>query len=375
MSALRGRVLARISMRVLTLSADGGELLAAESPLKRRFIEYGTLVERFDVVYPDTTDRVTHLSDRVTLYGIRTRSKVEYFFRLWFRLRALKSQHRYDVLSTSDPYFLARLALWFRRFTPVGVEVQVHGFEKWYGIRPWLARWNLRRADQVRAVNERLAKTLASTCGVSRSRISVFPIFIDPTRFTKVAHERGPDTHIPFTFITVSRLVPVKRIEKQLEALAQVRQQHDAQLLIVGDGPTRSALEALANTLNIRSNVTFFGAQQDIPSFLGRSDVFLLTSETEGYGIAPIEAACAGLPIIMTDVGCANEVLRDHVHGFILPVNHPPKMLANAMQQLIENADLRAKFSVNALKVAESLPLKTSILAKYLNSWERARRA
>ncbi len=361
-------------MRVLTLSADGRELLAAESPLKRRFIEYGTLVERFDVVYPDTTNRITHLSDRVTLYGVRARSKITYFFALWLRLRALQSQHQYDVLSTSDPYFLARLALWFRYFMHVGVEIQVHGFEKWRGIRPWLARWNLRCADQVRAVNERLAKTLLNTCGVSQSRIAVFPIFIDPTRFIKVAHERVLDSHTLFTFITVSRLVPVKRIEKQLEALARVRERHDAQLFIVGDGPERVALETLANALNIRSSVTFFGAQQDIPSFLARADVFLLTSETEGYGIAPIEAACAGLPVIMTDVGCANEVLRDHVHSFILPVDHTPETLANAMRQLIENTELRAKFSTNALKVAENLPSKTQILEKYLNSWERARR-
>lgn len=361
-------------MRVLTLSPDGRELLAPDSALRRRFVLYGELVERFDVVYPDTAERVTPLSDRVTLYGVPSPTKVSYFFRLIFHVLRLQKKARYDVVSTPDPYFLGGLAWVLGAFLNIGVELQIHGFEKWHGVRPWLARVNLRHATHIRAVSKRLANQLVASFGIPAARIAVFPIFVDPTRFLPLAERRGTEAHTPFTFVTVSRLVPVKRIELQLQAFALILKQHEARLLIVGDGPERSSLEAVAAGLRLGSAVRFCGAQADITSFLAEADAFLLTSAAEGYGIAPIEAACAGLPVIMTDVGCANELIQDGVHGRILPVDAPLNVLVDAMRQLIEEPDTRQRMSADAASLAHTLPTQAETLHAYAQSWERSRR-
>lgn len=362
-------------MRVLTLSPDGRELHTPDSALRQRFVQYGKLVERFDVLYPDTVDRVTTLSDRVTLYGIASTSKPSYFLRVISHVARLQKQYRYDVLSTPDPYFLGGLAWILAAWFNIGVELQIHGFEKWRGIRPWLARTNLRHATHIRAVSKRLANQLTTSFGIPAAHISVFPIFIDPTRFSPIAERRGTEPHTPFTFVTVSRLVPVKRIELQLQALAEIRKQHEAQLLIVGDGPERSSLEAAATALHLGTSVRFCGVQTDITPFLAEADAFLLTSAAEGYGIAPIEAACAGLPVIMTDVGCANELIQDGVHGRIIPVGATISTLVDAMRQLIEETGTRQRMSAVAASLAHALPTQTETLRAYAQSWERSRRA
>lgn len=360
-------------MNILTLSPDGREIESQNSPIIQRFLQYGTLVERFDVIYPSRTTHLTRLSDHVTLYGIQARTKAEYVLRLWFFVRSLQKTTRYDVLSTPDPYFLGSLTLLFGYIYRIGVEIQVHGLEKWRGIRPWLARFNLRRAQQLRTVSKRLATTLVQTCGVLPSRISTFPIFINANHFVPVARERSSSPHAPFTSITVSRLVPIKHIELQLRAIALVSQKHDIQHLIVGDGPLRQALERLARELGIQKHVSFCGAQKDIVPFLARADIFLLTSDMEGYGMAPIEAACSGLPVIMTDVGCANEVILDRVHGLILPTRPTAETLANAIELLIKTPDLRHSLAVNASMIVGALPSQASLLQQYRQSWERAR--
>ncbi len=362
-------------MRVLTLSQDGRELLTPNSALSQRFVQYGELVDRFDVVYPDTEDRVIQLTDHVTLYGLRARTKAEYFFRLFRAVPLLQKKTRYNVVSTPEPYFLGFIANLFARWSHFGVELQIHGFEKWRGIRPWLARLNLRHATHVRVVSQRLANMLVTAFHIPASRISVFPIFIDPSRFLPLAERRTTEAHIPFTFVTVSRLVPVKRIELQLQALAEIRKYHEAQLVIVGDGPSRSALETTVTDLQLGTAVRFCGAQTDINPFLAEADAFLLTSAAEGYGIAPIEAACSGLPVIMTDVGCANELILDGIHGFIIPVDTPLTALVRAMRRMIEEPATRAEMRINGAALVHQLPSHTDTLRAYAQSWERSRQA
>lgn len=361
-------------MRVLTLSPDGRELLLPHSALSQRFVQYGELVDRFDVVYPDTEDRVIQLTDHVTLYGLQARTKAEYFFRLFRAVPLLHKKTRYNVVSTPEPYFLGFIANLLARWSHFGVELQIHGFEKWRGIRPWLARLNLRHATHVRVVSQRLANMLVTAFQIPASCISAFPIFIDPSRFLPLAERRTTEAHIPFTFVTVSRLVPVKRIELQLQALAELRKHYKVQLLIVGDGPSRPALEATVADLQLGTAVRFCGAQTDITPFLAEADAFLLTSAAEGYGIAPIEAACSGLPVIMTDVGCANERIIDGVHGLIIPVEAPLIPLVQAMRRMIEDSTTRTVMRMQAAALADQLPSREDTLDAYVQSWERSQR-
>ncbi len=358
-------------MKVLLLSPDGHDLLDPAAPAARRLVQYAAMVERFDVLLPDPQGRTTKLSDRVTLYGVSARNKALYLLRLIPAVRQRARAERYDVLSTRDPYYLGALAVVLARLLGIGLEIQVHGFEKLGGVRRWLAKFALPRAESVRAVSTRLARKLIEEFGVRPERITVCPIYVDCAAYLPQPHVVRP--HGPYTFLTVGRLVPVKNIALQLHALADLRRTTDARLVVVGDGPLRGDLQRLAKELGVEAAVEFAGATKDVTPFFARSDAFLLTSHEEGYGLAPIEAACAGLPVVMTDVGCAGEAIRDGEQGLVIPVNDRAALVA-AMRRLMEDGDLRATLATQRGSVRNRILSLEATHAAYLASWERAAR-
>ena len=356
-------------MKVLLLSPDGHDLLDPAAPAARRLVRYGALVERFDVLLPGPQGKTTRLSERVTLYGLSTVKKGRYLLRLPLAVCRRVRAERYDVLSTRDTYFLGALAVILARLFGIGLEIQVHGFEKLHGLRRWMARFALPRADSVRAVSGRLRQKLVTDFGVRPERITVCPIYVDYATFLKLDRPARP--HAPFTFLTVGRLVPIKNIAMQLHALAEVRQTTDARLIVVGDGPLREDLQRLVKGLGLQGAVEFAGATKDVVPFFARADVFMITSHEEGYGLAPIEAACAGLPILMTDVGCAGEVIRDGEQGIVLPVNDRAA-LVGAMRRVMGDEGLRATITAQRGRIRERIPSLDATLVAYRASWERA---
>ncbi|MEK9184817.1 MAG: GtrA family protein, partial [Patescibacteria group bacterium] len=110
--------------------------------------------------------------------------------------------------------------------------------------------------------------------------------------------------------------------------------------------------------------------QNDVGNYYSQADVFLLTSNSEGWGLVVIEAATYGLPIIMTDVGCAGEVIVNGESGIIIPIGDKKALVRN-MKRIIEDQELREKLGANAKLVVQSLPSKEETFELYKESWER----
>lgn len=128
---------------------------------------------------------------------------------------------------------------------------------------------------------------------------------------------------------TVGRLGEVKNHALMLRALKLSRERGaNAALLVVGDGPMRAGLEALTAELNLDNVVRFAGARDDIAELLAGSDGFIQSSITEGYSLALVEASCAGLPIIATDVGGNAEIVQRGVTGLLVAANDVAGMAA-----------------------------------------------
>ncbi|HRI19169.1 MAG TPA: glycosyltransferase, partial [Burkholderiaceae bacterium] len=118
----------------------------------------------------------------------------------------------------------------------------------------------------------------------------------------------------------VGRLNPVKDHATLLRALQQVRQKElPVALVVVGDGPTRAALEAQAGSLGLGGAVRFLGMRGDVGQLLAAFDLFVLSSTTEGYSLALVEAAAAGLPIVATRVGGNADIVSDRISGLLVP--------------------------------------------------------
>lgn len=115
-----------------------------------------------------------------------------------------------------------------------------------------------------------------------------------------------------------------------------------AHLVIVGDGELRTPLEEQASSPKLRGRVTFMGDRADVPDLLACADLFVLSSNTEGYSIALLEACASGLPIVATDVGGNKEIVHHGTTGLIVPPKES-EPLTEAINQMIEDSDGRTQ--------------------------------
>jgi len=340
-------------------------LLEKNSHLARRVVGYGEIVDKYIVLVPTPKDEEKVLSNKVKVYGVGGRGKILKFLRVFNLAKKLLQGEDYDLITVQDQYYLAWLAWKLARQFKIGLEIQVHGFEKFFGWRKMIAKFVIPRADAIRVVSQRLKKQMIDDFGVKEEKITVVPIYVE--RISHIAYRTSPDGK--FIFLTVSRLVPVKNIEMQIRAFKNLELRFkNIELWIAGEGELREKLEVETHN---HASVRFFGWQNDLGKFYSQADAFLLTSNYEGWGMVIIEAASFGLPIIMTDVGCAGEVIKDGESGIVIPVGGQ-KELEAAMRKIIEDEDLRQKLGEGAKKAVEKLPSKEETLKLYLESWRKA---
>lgn len=157
----------------------------------------------------------------------------------------------------------------------------------------------------------------------------------------------------------VARLDPIKDQATLLRAFAAARAP-GWQLQLVGEGPDRARLEALASGLGLDPAQVFLGRRSDIPELLGQSDLFAFsTTPSEGFGIVLIEAMAAGLPIIASDVPACREVLVDGAAGELLPPVDVGAWVGQ-LQSLMVFADERKALSTKARSHAFYYDIRTT---------------
>ena len=156
----------------------------------------------------------------------------------------------------------------------------------------------------------------------------------------------------PAVIGTVARLDPIKDHATVLRAIAALRRSgRDVVLRLAGTGPTEPALRRLASELGLADVVTFLGAMEDVPRFLGGIDVFAHgMTRDEGYGVAVAEAMAAGVPVVCTDDGPAREILADGRAG-ILVAPGDAEAMAVAIARLLDDPALRAAVVTGAADV------------------------
>jgi glycosyltransferase involved in cell wall biosynthesis len=161
----------------------------------------------------------------------------------------------------------------------------------------------------------------------------------------------------PAVITTVGRLIDLKDHPTLIRAFALVREDREAILQIVGTGPNRERLIALAAELGIADDVHLLGWHDDPYSVLQESDIFVLSSTTEGFGIVLVEALACGLPSVSTDCKSGpREILEDGRSGLLVPVGDPESMAA-AILRLLGDAKLYGEMSAQAKRRASDFDL------------------
>jgi L-malate glycosyltransferase len=229
----------------------------------------------------------------------------------------------------------------------------------------------INKSDGVTAVSEALRRQTFNAFPIDRG-IEVIYNFINFKRFRKSNKDHfkkaiAPDGERILTH--VSNFRPVKRVEDVLRIFRRVNAELPSKLLLIGDGPERTQTEILATKLNIQHDVRFLGKQDAIEEILAVSDLFLIPSESESFGLAALEAMACEVPVISSNVGGLPEVNIDGETGYLSNVGDVAKM-ANDALRILQNENTLARFRENALAQAKRFDLE-NILPQYESYYER----
>ncbi len=251
-----------------------------------------------------------------------------------------------------------------------GTDITLVGNHPFY--KPAVS-FSINKSDVVTSVSKSLKDDTYNLFNIKKE-IHVIPNFIELDkirnesliscqRFVMAKKEERIVTHI-------SNFRKVKRIPDVIKIFYKIQQQIPAKLMMVGDGPEKAKAEQLCNELGIQEKVIFFGNSNEIDQILSFSDLFLLPSETESFGLAALEAMAWSVPVISTNSGGLPEVNFDGISGYLSNVGDIESMANNAIKILSSDETL-AKFRTNALNVAKQFDIK-NILPLYENLYIEA---
>ncbi len=229
----------------------------------------------------------------------------------------------------------------------------------------------INRSDAVTAVSESLRKDTLELFGVERA-IQVVNNFICTQHFERAADEAFRKSIAPNgePIIThISNFRPVKRVQDVLETFIRIRKAIPAKLLLVGDGPERSRIEKMAMNQGVGDDIICIGKIKNPVEPLLISDLFLLPSETESFGLAALEALAAGVPVVASDSGGIPEVVDHGKSGFLAPVGDVQQMAKYALQ-LLKNPEQMAKAKKMAKARASDFRIQ-KILPEYEGIYQR----
>jgi N-acetyl-alpha-D-glucosaminyl L-malate synthase BshA len=232
--------------------------------------------------------------------------------------------------------------------------------------------FSINNSDCVTSVSQSLKEDTLRLFDI-KNTIEVVPNFIDTEGFQNNFTECQrllmalPEERI---ITHVSNLRPVKRVHDVIEIFYLVQKALPSKLLIVGEGPDKVSAEALAVTLGIADKVVFFGNSNEVDKILCFSDLFLLPSEKESFGLAALEAMAIGVPIISSNTGGLPEVNIHGESGYLSAVGDISEMAANAIKILKDDATLQT-FKVNAKKSSRRFDIKR-VVPQYEALYARA---
>ncbi|MDB4289818.1 N-acetyl-alpha-D-glucosaminyl L-malate synthase BshA [Flavobacteriaceae bacterium] len=220
-----------------------------------------------------------------------------------------------------------------------GTDITLVGSHPFYKTA---VTFSINKSDSVTSVSQNL-KDDTQRLFNTKKEIQVVPNFIDIDKYKNTYKDCDRDLlALPKERVIthVSNFRPVKRIADVIEIFYRIQKELPAKLMMVGEGPERKEAELLCETYKIEDKVVFLGNSSEVDKILCFSDLFLLPSQTESFGLAALEAMASGVPVISSNSGGIPEVNIQGVSGFLSPVGAIDEMAENALKILKDDAVL-----------------------------------
>lgn len=218
--------------------------------------------------------------------------------------------------------------------------------------------FSINNSDYVTSVSESLKQSTHCLFGTEKD-IHVIPNFIEVKELDceDTPCKRSAMANKDEVIIThISNFRKVKRIEDVVSVFYGIQKEMPAKLMLVGDGPEKERAERQAMELGIYDKIIFFGNSNEIEHILSYSDLFLLPSETESFGLAALEAMAMGVPVISSNTGGLPEVNEPGVSGYLSNVGDVDDMVVNALK-ILKDQDTLCKFKEQAREVAKKFSI------------------
>ena len=292
-------------------------------------------------------------------------------------LHSLDLLHVHYAIPHSVSALLARQMLAARgRHLPFittlhGTDITLVGLDRSY--LP-ITRFGIDESDGVTAISSHLRERTRENLGITRE-IEVIRNFVNCDFYIRnpelVAQQRPrfakSDERL---LVHLSNFRPVKRVLDVIEVFARVARVLPARLLMIGDGPDRSAAEFLALRLGVADRVDFVGKQENVNELLPLADLMLMPSEMESFGLAALEAMACRVPAVATRVGGVPELIDDGVNGLLFEVGDVDSMAEGAISILSDPA-LLERMSTASRRTAQDHFCASRIIPLYERYYER----
>lgn len=332
-------------MKLLMLSTDS-QVFNEASQVRARILEYGKLFEELCVIVYTRPGKTEETIGNVSLIPTNNRFRIGYFARAIRLGRRIMGDGVGWAVSSQDPFETGWVAYRLKKSLQVPFQVQIHTdllspfFAKEsskHRFRVLLAKWLIKKADRIRVVSERIKKSLVDLDTALENKITVLPIFVnkDIIAMNQMAPEEMPMiSKENFRILTVARRAPEKNLSLAESIVEELKNRgHKIQWLKISDQPASP--------------------------YYKMADLFLLTSNYEGYGMAAVEAAAAGVPVVMTDVGVAL--------GATFPVGDKGKAV-EIIDELIKHPEKRQALVQKQNEFFQNWPTKEQYLEQYKKS-------
>ncbi len=246
-----------------------------------------------------------------------------------------------------------------------GTDITLVGLDRSY--LP-ITKFGIEQSDGVTAISQHLADRTHQAFKID-TPIEVIRNFVNcdvyVARPSLIAEMRPryarPDEKL---LVHLSNFRPVKRVTDVVEVFAEVAREVPARLMLIGDGPDRSAAEYLARRHNVQDRIHFLGKQDNVNELLPLADLMLMPSEMESFGLAALEAMACRVPAIATRVGGVPELIESGVNGILCEVGDTASMAQEAIALLKDPTRLEAMRTA-ARKTAQDHFCASSIIARY----------
>ncbi len=259
--------------------------------------------------------------------------------------------HVHYAIPHATSAYLAKEML--RKTMDLKIITTLHGTDiTLVGLEPSflpLVKFSIEESDGVTAVS-RFLKEKTITNYSCESDIQVIPNFVDTELFKPEVNGEFRNSLAPKgekILVHTSNFRTVKRVTDAIRVFEKVQKEIPSRLVLIGDGPDRSECERLTRQLELFDKVKFLGKQDGLVEILSSSDLFLIPSQSESFGLAALEAMACGLPVISSSVGGLPELVRHNETGFIAEIGDVDRMAKYALE-LLTNDKKYKLFSENS---------------------------